>query len=135
MRFCCILLGMLLALPVQAVQRLIFENSTPTPNAIVQLNTGVTVQDDLTGESGEGTLSATATDDDLACAGAGLQPSPAAGLARMNIALPTAGTLTYYVDADFEYDGGTDAMHVQPGDGVTLDVTCFSSLIFSDGFQ
>lgn len=134
MRFFCILAGLILTLPVFSASRIIFNNTTETPNASVQLNTAIDVQFDPTGEGGAGSVLATAADDDLACGGSGLEPAQTGRLALVQIDLPTTGSLVYYVNAEFEYDGAANELTVEPDD-VVFDITCFSSLIFSDGFQ
>lgn len=133
MRLFWILIGLVAVLPAMAASSLLFNNAT-APDETVFLNSAVDVQFDLAGELGRGSLIATATTNDLSCSGTGLETSAdPPNRARLQIDLPGAGALVYYVNADFVYDANSTVLRIEPVGA--LEVVCISSILFQNGFE
>ncbi len=133
MRLFLILIGMVMASPVMAVSALLFINGT-APDETIFLNSAIRADFDLDGgENSRGELIATATTNDLICSGVGLLTSPSPNHARLQINLPGADPLVYYVDADFVYDADSTVLRVEPAGA--LEVVCTSSVLFLNGFE
>jgi hypothetical protein len=134
MRLFLILVGLAMALPVTAASSLVFNNSATLPDQTVFLNNAVDVQIDLAAENGRGSVVVEAATNDLSCNGLGLETTADPGnRALLQIDLPGAGSLVYYVDADFSYDAFSTVLTVEPVG--TLEVVCTSSVLFLNGFE
>lgn len=132
MRLLWILIGSMLVAANLAAANIVFENARGGDDGVVSLAGGSDMQFDPEGEGGEGSLLAQIDDDDLACSGNGLLSVPGAGRSLVQIDITTGGSLVYYVDGEFSYDGNSGDMTISaPG----LEVACVGSVLFNNGFE